>query len=155
GYGGSRMTVLEHMEGAEEGRHDSTACAWPLERAADLNTIAVECVAGPGAVVLPRGPGLPDEAFRHDGQLTQREVRAAPLAALVPLRGERLWDVGAGSGAVAIEWLRCGRSLQAVAVERNAERLALIAENAAALGVPRLEIIAGEAPEALVNLPPP
>jgi precorrin-6Y C5,15-methyltransferase (decarboxylating) len=155
GYGQSRMTVLEHMGGAAERRHDSVAAAWSAERTADLNTVAIACVAGPEATVLPCVPGLPDEAFRHDGQLTKREVRAATLAALMPLPGQRLWDVGAGSGAVAIEWLRCGRSLTAFAVERDGARLALIAENARALGVPRLDIVAGAAPEALAGLAPP
>ncbi len=102
-----------------------------------------------------RVPGLPDDAFRHDGQLTKREVRAATLAALAPTPGQRLWDVGAGCGSVAIEWLRSHRTLAAVAVERESARCALINENAAALGVPHLELVEGEAPAALKELPPP
>src|SRR5690606_5823428 len=150
GYGPSRLVALEHMGGAKERQVEATAEGWAAERVADLNTLAVECVAaGPEAFVRPRVPGLPDEAFIHDGQLTKREIRAATLAALAPLPGQRLWDVGAGCGSVAIEWLRCGRSLRAIAVERAAGRAAMIAENAAALGVPQLEIVTGEAPDAL------
>jgi precorrin-6Y C5,15-methyltransferase (decarboxylating) len=100
-------------------------------------------------------PGLPEDAFRHDGQLTKREVRAATLAVLAPTPGQRLWDVGAGCGSVAIEWLRSHRTLAAVAVERAADRCAMIRENAAALGVPHLELVEGEAPAVLADLPPP
>jgi len=114
------------------------------------------------ARVQPPVPGLPDALFESDGQLTKREVRAATIAALAPLAGQTLWDVGAGSGSVAIEWLRAapgqrtfdGREARAVAVEREAGRCALIARNAAALGVPQLEIVHGEAPDALAGLPP-
>jgi precorrin-6B C5,15-methyltransferase / cobalt-precorrin-6B C5,C15-methyltransferase len=101
-------------------------------------------VAEPGAAVLARVPGLPDDAFRHDGQITKREVRAVTLAALAPYPQALLWDVGAGSGSVAIEWMRAARNARAVAFERHAGRLALIAENAADLGTPSLEIVAGD-----------
>jgi precorrin-6Y C5,15-methyltransferase (decarboxylating) len=155
GYGPSRITVLERMGCAEEHLLAGTAKDWQLERADDLNTIAVECVAGPGATATPRAPGLPDEVFRHDGQMTKREVRAATIAALAPLPGELLWDVGAGCGSVAIEWLRCHRSLRAVAVEREPARCTMVLENAASLGVPQLELVEGTAPAALADLPPP
>ncbi len=155
GYGESRLVVLEHMGGSVERTVEATAAGWTSDRCADLNTIAVECRAGLGASVRSRLAGLPDEAFRHDGQLTKREVRAVTLAALAPMPGECLWDVGAGCGSVAIEWLRSGRLMCAVAVEREAARRALIAENAEALGVPLLEIVAGEAPAALAGLPRP
>lgn len=154
GWGESRLTVLEHMGGARERHIAETAARWREPRVADLNTLAVECVAGPGARVLPRLAGLPDDAFRHDGQITKRVVRAATLAALGPVPGETLWDIGAGSGSIAIEWLRGGGG-RAYAIERRADRCALIAENAAVLGVPDLEIVAGEAPAALRDLPAP
>jgi precorrin-6Y C5,15-methyltransferase (decarboxylating) len=99
--------------------------------------------------------GLPDDVFEHDGQLTKREVRAATLAALAPLPGETLWDIGAGCGSIAIEWLREGEGRSAVAIERDPARAAMIARNAAALGVPELRIVLGAAPEALEGLPPP
>jgi len=155
GYGPSRLTVLEHMGSAEERHLTGIAENWTAAAARALNTVAVECIPGPAAVVRARVPGLPDEAFRHDGQLTKREVRAATLAALAPTPGQRLWDVGAGCGSVAIEWLRSNRTLAAIAVEREAGRCVLIGENAAALGVPHLELVEGEAPEMLAALPPP
>ena len=96
-----------------------------------LNVIALDCRAAPGVTPLGRSPGLPDDAFEHDGQLTKREVRAVTLAALAPLPGQLLWDVGAGSGSVAIEWLRTHPSCRAVAVESRAERAARITRNAA------------------------
>jgi precorrin-6Y C5,15-methyltransferase (decarboxylating) len=155
GFGPSRLVVLEHMGGAEERRLEATAESWRVARVADFNTIALDCVATPGTRALPRIPGLPDKAFRHDGQLTKREVRAATLARLAPYPGQRLWDVGAGVGSIAIEWLRATSNVEAVAIERNPARLAMLAENAAALGTPWLEIVEGTAPEALEGLAPP
>ena len=156
GYGPSRMVVLEHMGGAKERRLDATAATWqPGGRVADFNTIAVDCLAGPDAALLPRTPGLPDEAFRHDGQMTKREMRAVTLSALQPVPGQLLWDLGAGSGSIAIEWMRSHPCCRAIAVERYAGRIALIAGNAAALGTPGLEIVEGEAPGALDGLEAP
>lgn len=155
GYGGSRLTVLEHMGGPKERILSSTADHWQANDVADLNTLAVECVADPGAPLLPRVPGLPDSAFHHDGQLTKREVRALTLAALAPVPGQLLWDVGAGCGSVAIEWMRSDPGCRAIALERDEGRRRLIADNAAALGAPKLEIAAGAAPEALRSLPAP
>lgn len=162
GYGPSVITVLEHLGGVRERRLEGIAETWAHERAADLNTLAVECRAGPTARILSRTPGLADAAYESDGQLTKREVRAVTLAALAPLAGQVLWDVGAGSGSIAIEWLRAlprhrpaGRSeAQAVVVERDPDRCAMIARNAAALGVPQLHIVAGEAPSVLAGLQP-
>lgn len=141
GYGPSRLTVLEHLGGPAERITDAAGCT------ADLNVLAIECAAAPGLRPLSAMPGLPDEAFEHDGQLTKRDVRAATLAALAPLPGQMLWDIGAGSGSIAIEWMRAGGS--ALAIEHKPERLDRIARNAARLGVPSLEIIAGRAPDAL------
>ena len=155
GYGDSPVTVLEHMGGPAETIVTATAAAWADRRAADFNTIAVECLAGPGAEHLPRVAGLPDHAFVHDGQMTKREVRAATMAALGPTPGAKLWDVGAGCGSVAVEWMRAARGSTAVAVERDAGRCAMIARNALALGVPGLRIVEGVAPAALDGLDPP
>ena len=160
GYGPSRMSVLQNMGAAGEARHDASAEAWPAVEIADLNTIAVECVASADAQIYSHAPGLPDDAFLHDGQLTKRIVRAATLAALAPLPGQHLWDLGAGSGAVAIEWLRAsqnaqGRGASAVAVERERERAARIAENASRLGTPFLEIVTADIAAALPNLQQP
>jgi precorrin-6Y C5,15-methyltransferase (decarboxylating) len=155
GWGPSRITVLEHLGGPAEAIGNVTAAEWGERRVADLNTIALECHAAPGARGLSRLAGLPDEAFEHDGQLTKREVRAATLAALAPLWGEHLWDVGAGCGSIAIEWLRSGEQMSAAAIERDPGRAAVIARNAAALGVPGLQIVSGAAPQALAGLTPP
>lgn len=155
GFGPSRMIVLERMGGPRERRIEAPAAEWTGERTADFNAIALEVAAGPDARPLPRTPGLPDDAFRNDGQLTKREVRAATLARLAPMPGHLLWDVGAGCGSIAIEWLRAARGTKAVAIERESARRALIAENALALGTPGLEVVGGEAPAALDGPPPP
>ena len=162
GFGPSEISVLEHLGGAQERRIDGIAEQWQHPRGADLNTLAITCRPGPDARILPPVPGLPDAVFATDGQLTKSQVRAATIAALAPLPGQVLWDVGAGSGSVAIEWLRAatmtrvpGRGqAQAVAIERDPGRTALIARNAAALGVPQLEVVEGEAPGALAKLTP-
>ena len=155
GYGRSPMTVLARMGGPHEARFDGLAESWDWRAIPDLNCVAVDCIADPDAAPLPRVPGLPDEAFRHDGQLTKREVRTATLAALSPIPDQRLWDVGAGCGSIAIEWMRAERGTGAIAIEQRAERVALIAENAAALGTTALDIRQGGAPAALAGLPPP
>jgi len=155
GWGQSRLIVLEHLGGHAERVIDTTAREWGERTAEDLNTVALECRAAPGVRGLPRIAGLPDDAFEHDGQLTKREIRAATLAALAPLWGESLWDVGAGCGSVAIEWLRAGENLTAVAIERDPARAAMIARNAMALGAPDLRIVNGAAPQALVGLAGP
>jgi precorrin-6B C5,15-methyltransferase / cobalt-precorrin-6B C5,C15-methyltransferase len=155
GWGPSVMTVFAHMGGARERRIGGTAEHWPLGRVAALNTIAIDCKPGPRAKLLSRRAGLPDDAFEHDGNITKRAVRAATLAALAPVAGEMLWDVGAGHGAVAVEWLRADRALAAIAIERDAARCGAIARNAAALGVPELRIVQGTAPAALAGLPAP
>ena len=162
GFGPSAITVLENMGGPEERRIDGVAERWDHPRCADLNTLAIECRAGPDAQILPPVPGLPDSLFESDGQLTKREVRAVTVSALAPLPGQVLWDVGAGSGSVAIEWLRAapnyrnadGQAARAVAVERDVGRAAMAARNATALGVPQLTIVQDEAPDALTGLEP-
>ena len=155
GWSRSAITVLENLGAADERCVSGVARQWNAAPCADLNTIAVHCVADPDARILSRSPGLSDEAFVHDGQLTKREVRAATLAALAPLPGQVLWDIGAGCGSIGIEWMRAARDARAIAIEREPARQALIAQNAAALGVPRLRVIAGAAPGALAGLDPP
>jgi precorrin-6B C5,15-methyltransferase / cobalt-precorrin-6B C5,C15-methyltransferase len=90
------------MGGAQERGLEGTAANWQHTDIAAFNTVGVDCVAGPDAIIQPRVPGLPEDAFISDGNITKREVRAATLAALAPLPGEHLWDVGAGCGAIAI-----------------------------------------------------
>ncbi|MEQ9491462.1 MAG: precorrin-6y C5,15-methyltransferase (decarboxylating) subunit CbiE [Alphaproteobacteria bacterium] len=153
GYGGSEIRVMEHLGGDDEAILSGTAAEWSIGTCRDLNTIAVECIAGPDARVFSRAAGLPDDAFDHDGQMTKREVRAATLAVLAPQPNALLWDVGAGAGSVAIEWMRLGG--KAIGIERSADRIAKAAANASALGVPTLRLIHGDAPDALDGLSAP
>lgn len=153
GYGASRLVVLEHMGGPKERRTDGTAREWDAAEVANLNTIAIELVPDAGTPLYGVAPGLPDDAFSHDGKITKREVRAATLALLTPVPGQLLWDVGAGSGSVAIEWMRAGG--RAIAIERDQERIASIAHNAASLGTPTLKILEGSAPDIFQGLEAP
>ena len=155
GYGESRVAVLEHLAGADERIRETTAHGFALDDVRDFNTVAVECAAAPDAPLLARVPGLPDDAFEHDGQLTKRVVRAAALAALAPCPGQLLWDVGAGCGSVGIEWMRSAHGARAIAVERSAGRAGFIKRNAERLGTPGLRVVLGEAPEALTAIDAP
>lgn len=160
GWGPSRLIALSDMGAAAERRHEGTAADWPHGRIADLNTLAIEALPGPDARILGRSPGLPDDAFAHDGQMTKREARALALARLRPAPGALLWDVGAGCGSISIEWLRAApgypaRHARAVAVERDPARCRLIAANAERLGTPLLQVVTGPAPDALAALDPP
>ena len=154
GYGDSQITVLEHLGGRERVISD-TARAWSKPDVAALNAIAVECRIDPNTTPLNRLPGLPESAYHHDGQLTKREVRAITLAALAPMPGELLWDVGAGCGSIGIEWLRSHPRCRAIAIEQHSHRLEFIADNMAALGTPHLQLVQGKAPAALTDLPTP
>jgi precorrin-6Y C5,15-methyltransferase (decarboxylating) len=154
GFGQSPMTVLANMGGQAEQRFDGTASDWSHEVPA-FNTLAVHCVAAPDAALLPRVPGLADDLFQSDGTMTKQEVRAATLAKLMPMRGALLWDIGTGSGSVAIEWMRAARYARAIGIEPRADRRAMAAENALALGAPKLQLIEGEVPAALHGLEAP
>lgn len=157
GYGRSEMHVLEHIGGPDERikvlRADRIAADKP--NFADFNTLAIACETQPGTVLLPSVPGLPDEAFEHDGQLTKREVRAVTLARLGPVPGGLMWDVGAGCGSIGIEWIRAAHGASAIAIEANEARRKMTAHNAMTLGAPGLEIVAGTAPDALADLKMP
>ncbi|RWA24417.1 cobalamin biosynthesis bifunctional protein CbiET [Pseudomonas veronii] len=155
GFGPSRLSVFEHLGGAAERRVDGVAHAWPHAAVADLNLVAIDCLADADAPRLSRLAGLPDVAFKHDGQLTKRDVRAMTLARLAPLPGELLWDVGAGSGSIGIEWMRAHPSCRALAIEADAGRQGLIEHNRDALGVPGLQLVRGTAPAALGDLETP
>ncbi|SDN45817.1 precorrin-6Y C5,15-methyltransferase (decarboxylating) [Pseudomonas arsenicoxydans] len=155
GFGPSRLSVLEHLGGADERRIDGVANDWNDPSVADLNLIAIECIADPETPRLSRLAGLPDSAFRHDGQLTKRDVRAITLARLAPVPGELLWDVGAGSGSIGIEWMRAHPTCRALAIEADEGRQLLIEHNRDALGVPGLQLIRGSAPQALAGLERP
>ena len=146
--------MLANMGGAGEARFDGLAESWDHAVPA-FNTLAVDCVAAPDAALLPRVPGLPDALFQHDGTMTKQEVRAATLAKLMPMRGALLWDIGTGCGSVAVEWMRGARYARAIGIEPRADRRAMAAANALALGAPKLELIDGRVPEALDGLAQP
>lgn len=154
GYGDSPMTVLAAMGGENEDRFEALARDW-TRSVPDFNTLAIECRAAPDAALMPRIPGLEDALFTHDGTITKREVRAATLAKLMPMRGALLWDIGCGSGSVSIEWMRAARYATAIGIDPRADRRTNAGANALALGAPKLEIRNGTAPEALSDLPPP
>lgn len=156
GFGESLISVFEHVGGRSEKRREFTAAALTEnEEFAALNSLAIECIAGKGANIWAKTPGLPEAAFDTDGQITKRDVRAPTLARLSPRPGELLWDIGSGSGSIAIEWMRAAHAARAIAIEARADRAARIARNASQLGVPKLQIAQAKAPEALHNLAPP
>ncbi|OAP35784.1 bifunctional cobalt-precorrin-7 (C(5))-methyltransferase/cobalt-precorrin-6B (C(15))-methyltransferase [Sinorhizobium saheli] len=155
GFGQSRLTVLEALGGERERITRHTAAGFALESVHSLNVCAVEVIADKGARVLPLASGLDDQLFEHDGQITKREVRALTLSALAPRKGELLWDIGAGSGSIAIEWMLADPAMRAIAIEASPERAARIGRNAARFGVPGLVVVEGEAPGALRGLAQP
>jgi precorrin-6Y C5,15-methyltransferase (decarboxylating) len=155
GFGPSRMVLFERLGADTEHAVAGMAADWPSDAHDRLAIVAVDCRPEPTAHPLSTVPGLPDDSYDTDGQLTKREVRALTLAALAPLPGELLWDVGAGTGTVAIEWLRSHPDCRAVAIEPRAERRARIVANADTLGVPDLVVVPGSAPAALAGLSTP
>ncbi len=155
GFGPSELTVLEALGGPYEKVSRETAASFSLSGINDLNICGVEVKAEAGARILPLSAGLADELFEHDGQITKREIRAMTLSALAPRYGELLWDIGAGSGSIGIEWMLADPSLRVIAIEASVERAARIRRNAANFGVPGLTVVEGEAPAALTGLPAP
>jgi precorrin-6Y C5,15-methyltransferase (decarboxylating) len=155
GFGPTRLTVLEAIGGTRERIRATTARDFALTDIDPLNLLALEVMAGPDARILPRAPGLPDSLFEHDGQITKREIRAVTLSSLAPRRGALLWDIGAGSGSVGIEWMLLDPAMRAIAVEAHADRADRIRRNALAFGVPGLIVIKGRAPTVLADLPAP
>ena len=155
GFGLSIVTVLEALGGPNETMRSHVAMSFGLKDINPLNLVAISVVALPDARILPLTPGLDDSLFDHDGQITKREIRALTLSALAPRRGEILWDIGSGSGSIAIEWMLADPSLRAIAIEANPERATRIINNMMACGVPALQIILDKAPAALDGLEPP
>jgi len=155
GFGASTVIVLEALGGPDERIRRCPADRFDLPDVARLNLIAICVAAAPEARIVPVAAGLADRLFESDGTMTKREIRAVTLSSLAPRAGELLWDIGAGSGSVAIEWLLAHPANRAVGVERRGDRAATANRNAASLGVPHLEIVVGEAPGALKALPAP
>lgn len=151
GFGASSLSVMESLGGIGERIRTTQAAAFDLADAAAPVAVAISAAGSAG---LPRTSGLPDDAFVHDGQITKRPMRALTLSALAPRPGEVLWDIGAGSGSISVEWCLAGG--RAFAIETRADRAANIRTNAAAFGlVNSLTVLEGAAPAALAKLPPP
>lgn len=155
GMGRSRLTVLEAMGGVRERVDTSLAKDFLRSDLDPLNTVAIEVVADAGARILPLAAGIPDSYFENDGQITKREIRATTLSKLAPRHGELLWDIGAGTGSISIEWMLASPGNRAIAIEPRPDRLARVARNAALFGVPDLVTVEGSAPDALEGLPTP
>ncbi|SEB01704.1 precorrin-6Y C5,15-methyltransferase (decarboxylating) [Rubrimonas cliftonensis] len=153
GFGATRLHALEALGGPRE--RVTTMRADAPAPGPFAHPVAAALEAAGDGLVLPCASGLADSWFDSDGQITKRPVRALTLSALAPRPGERLWDIGGGSGSVAIEWLLSHPAAEAVSVERRPDRAARIRANAARLGVDRLEVVEGAAPEALDGLPRP
>jgi precorrin-6Y C5,15-methyltransferase (decarboxylating) len=155
GFGASRLHVLEQLGGPAERTRSCLAQTFDLTDIADLNLVAIEVAGERRAFAIPCRGSLPDAAFEHDGQLTKQPIRALTLSALAPCPGELLWDVGAGAGSVAIEWMLGHAACRAIAIERLPARCERIRRNAHALGVPALQIVEAPAPRGLEDLPAP
>ena len=155
GFGATKLTVLEALGGPNERIRTSLAAGFDLGDIGPLNVVALEVQASAHARVLSRAAGLPDALFEHDGQITKREIRAITLSSLAPRKDELLWDIGAGSGSIAIEWMLADPSLRAIAIEQKPERATRIRRNAAAFGVPGLDVIEGQAPHCFAGLATP
>ncbi len=155
GFAKSNIYVLEALGGARERIRQQHAEHFDLDDIDPLNVCALEIVGAADARTIGFASGLDDHFFEHDGQITKREHRAITLSALSPRYGELLWDIGSGSGSIAIEWMLQHPSLKAIAIEQSGERAQRIARNANNLGVPTLAVVEGRAPEALESLPRP
>ncbi len=153
GFGDSALWVMEALGGPRQRIRETTVAALDFNDIAHPVCVALE-VAGDGAV-LSLASGRADGFFAHDGQITKRPMRALTLSALAPRPGEHLWDIGAGSGSITIEWLLSHPSLSATAIEADPTRAARLSANAAALGADRVQVVTGRAPEGLDGLPAP
>lgn len=155
GFGRSTFILLEALGGPRERSRQATAADFSFADIDPLNLVAIEVVADEKPRILPFAQGLDDALFEHDGQMTKREIRAVTLSSLAPRFGELLWDIGAGSGSIGIEWMLAHPSLRAIGIEQHSERAERAERNAQAFGVPGLAIIRGTAPSALAGLPTP
>ena len=150
GFGDSDLTVLEALGGP---RQRVTAFDQLAEAVQHPVCVAID-IKGSGPAIS-KASGKDDALFANDGQITKRPIRALTLSALAPKFGEHLWDLGTGSGSIAIEWLLSHPSVTATAVEANSERAARAAHNAMTLGVERLDVITAKSIDVLDDLPAP
>ncbi len=161
GYGEGRLWAAEDLGTPRERVREYSVAQLCSSRARfSAQLVLLVHNRGRGAV-LPEFPGFADEHFAGGGtdgggMLSKREVRLAILSLLSPRAGDLAWDVGAGCGSVAVEWARWNPQGCIYAVERAAQRRALLEANRARFGVAaNLHLVAGEAPAALEALPPP
>ena len=155
GFGASKMTIMEHLGGEKERIRTQSVDSFHLEDCENLVLVAVQCVADSCDAGYPCYAALSDKNFLNDGQLTKQDVRAVTMAHLAPKCCEVLWDVGAGSGSISIEWLRATKGARAYAIEKNPRRQDIILKNADHFGVIGLHLIKGEAPLCLEGLESP
>ncbi|POO54570.1 precorrin-6y C5,15-methyltransferase (decarboxylating) subunit CbiE [Agrobacterium rosae] len=155
GFGASNFSLLEALGGPREKVQTGKAAKFSLSDVDPLNVVAINVMANEKARIIPYSQGLDDALFEHDGQMTKREIRAVTLSSLGPRHGELLWDIGAGSGSIGIEWMLAHPSLRAIGIEQHPERAERAMRNAEAFGVPGLEIVIGTAPGAFEGLPTP
>ncbi|WP_299655289.1 precorrin-6y C5,15-methyltransferase (decarboxylating) subunit CbiE [uncultured Tateyamaria sp.] len=152
-FGDSTLHVMEHLGGPKD--RLTTVRADDISGSFDHPVCAAIEVAGTGPA-LTAATGQTDDTFQSDGQITKRPIRAITLSTLAPKPGEHLWDIGGGSGSIALEWLLSHPTTTATTVEPRADRAARILQNAQDLGVDhRLTIVEGAAPDALEVLKPP
>ena len=151
GFGASKFWTLTALGGPRESVSEARAQSYSADSAGVPLAVAIETE---GAAGLSRASGLPDDLFQNDGQMTKRPVRALALSALAPRPRELLWDIGAGSGSISVEWALCGGS--AIAIEAREDRAANIAANAASFGLAhKIAVVTGRAPAALAGLEKP
>ena len=153
GFGSSHITIMEALGGPRERLRSVRANAFAFD---DVNAPVAVAIEAAGSSGLPRANGLPDEVFAQDGQITKRPMRALSLSSLAPRAGQHLWDIGAGSGSISVEWTLSAPGCTATAIEPRADRLAYIRENQARFGLDhRITVVEGKAPDVFDTLPQP
>lgn len=155
GFGRSYFAVLEALGGPHQRIRSAQAASFDFDTLNPLNVVAIDVVADEASRILSYARGLDDALFEHDGQITKREIRAVTLSSLSPRHVQLLWDIGAGSGSIGIEWMLAHPSLRAIAIEQHPERAQRVSRNAELFGVPGLEVVIGTAPDAFEGLPSP
>ena len=153
GFGDSELWVLESLGSASQ-NVTKTLAKEKIKRKFQHPLMVGIKVFGSGKV-LSQASGLIDDWFANDGQITKQPIRALTLSALAPRTGQHLWDLGSGSGSIAIEWLLSGPSMKATSVEKNSIRAENINLNAAKLGVDWIEVIESDIMDALSKLDRP
>lgn len=153
GFGTSRLTVMEALGGPREISREADAATFDLD---DIAAPVVVAIAVSGGAGISHAPGRDAALFAHDSQITKSPMRALTLAALAPRARELLWDVGAGSGSVSVEWCLAAPEARSIAIEPRESRCENIIENARRFGLAgRMRCVHGTAPDALADLPLP